>query len=80
MLEARVEDVNGIVDTDEDFLRECGGTDVSKCSLVPGSTQKRIMPAKFPKLEVAEQDDECRDSSVRSLPGRSCGPSTGQLF
>jgi hypothetical protein len=61
MLEARAEDVNGIVDTDEDLFRECGGTDVSKYSLVPGSTRRRMMPANFPKLEVAEQDDECRD-------------------
>jgi hypothetical protein len=61
MLEVRAEGVNGIVDSEEDFLRECGGTDVSRYSLVPGSTRRRIMPANSPKLEVAEQDDECRD-------------------
>jgi hypothetical protein len=61
MLEVRAEDVNGIVDRDEDFLRRCGGTDVSRYSLFPGSTRRRIMPANFPKLEVVEQDDECRD-------------------
>lgn len=51
--------VNGLLDTDEDFLREkCGVSDFSKYSVIPGSTPRRIMPAKFPALEVAEQDDE----------------------
>lgn len=59
MLRAPAATVNGLLDTDEDFLREkCGVTDFSKYSIVPGSTPRRIMPAKFPVLEVAEQDDE----------------------
>ena len=59
MLRAPPATVNGLLDTDEDFLREkCGMTDFSKYSVVPGSTPRRIMPAEFPVLEVAEQDDE----------------------
>lgn len=59
MLRAPHATVNGLLDTDEDFLREkCGVTDFSKYTVVPGSTPRRIMPAKFPVLEVAEQDDE----------------------
>lgn len=58
MLRAPSEEVNGLIGTDEDFLRKCGVTDFSKYSVVPGSTPRRIMPAEFPKLEVAEQDDE----------------------
>ncbi|KAI2785902.1 hypothetical protein POX_h09664 [Penicillium oxalicum] len=59
MLRAPPARVNGLLDTDEDFLREeCGVTDFSKYAVIPGSTPRRIMPAKFPTLEVAEQDDE----------------------
>ncbi|KGO45754.1 Short-chain dehydrogenase/reductase SDR [Penicillium expansum] len=59
MLRAPHEIVNGLLDTDEDFLREkCGVSDFSKYSVIPGSTPRRIMPANFPVLEVAEQDDE----------------------
>ena len=59
MLRAPHATVNGLLDTDEDFLREkCGVTDFSKYSVIPGSTPRRIMPEKFPVLEVAEQDDE----------------------
>ncbi|KAJ6178228.1 hypothetical protein N7519_008689 [Penicillium mononematosum] len=59
MLRAPHQVVNGLLDTDEDFLREkCGVSDFSKYSVNPGSTPRRIMPAKFPVLEVAEQDDE----------------------
>lgn len=58
MLRAPVTTVNGLLDTDEDFLRKCGVTDFSKYSVIPGSTPRRIMPAEFPVLEVAEQDDE----------------------
>ncbi|KAJ5936171.1 hypothetical protein N7454_005469 [Penicillium verhagenii] len=66
MLRAPVTTVNGLLDTDEDFLRKCGVTDFSKYSIVPGSTPRRIMPAEFPVLEVAEQDDEGQrmDSTV----------------
>ncbi|KAJ5210183.1 hypothetical protein N7491_009990 [Penicillium cf. griseofulvum] len=59
MLRAPHQIVNGLLDTDEDFLREkCGVSDFSKYSVIRGSTPRRIMPAKFPVLEVAEQDDE----------------------
>ncbi|KAJ5566199.1 Short-chain dehydrogenase/reductase SDR [Penicillium sp. DV-2018c] len=59
MLRAPHNVVNGLLDTDEDFLREKWGvSDFSKYSVIPGSEPRRIMPAKFPTLEVAEQDDE----------------------
>ncbi|CAG7924370.1 unnamed protein product [Penicillium olsonii] len=59
MLRAPPHEVNGLLDTDEDFLREkCGVSDFSKYSVIPGSTPRRIMPSQFPVLEVAEQDDE----------------------
>jgi hypothetical protein len=35
-------------------------TNFSKYSLIPGTTPRRIMPAAFPDLTVAEQDDEGR--------------------
>lgn len=61
MLRAPVAEVNGLIDTDEDFLRSHEGvTDFSKYSVVPGATPRRIMPAKFPDLTVAEQADEGR--------------------
>lgn len=60
MLGSSATEVNGLLDTDEDFLRKRGATDFSKYSLLPGSTPRRIMPAEFPVLEVAEQDDEGR--------------------
>jgi hypothetical protein len=60
MLQSPAEEVNGLLDTDEDFLRKKGVTDFSKYSLVPGATPRRIMPAEFPNLEVAEQADEGR--------------------
>ncbi|PWW75627.1 NAD(P)-binding protein [Tuber magnatum] len=59
MINAPVEIINGLLDTDEDFLRKHEGiTDFSKYSLVPGTVPRRIMPAEFPDLTVAEQDDE----------------------
>lgn len=59
MLRAPHKIVNGLLDTDEDFLRKkCGVSDFSKYSVIPGSTPRRIMPDNFPVLEVAEQDDE----------------------
>ena len=61
MLRSPARKVNGLVDTDEDFLRrECGVVDFGGYSVVPGSTPRRIMPLKFPVLEVKEQDDEGR--------------------
>ena len=51
--------MNGLLDTDEDFLRrECGVTDFSAYSVVQGSSPRRIMPTEFPSLEVEEQGDE----------------------
>lgn len=65
MLRAPAPEVNGCLEVDEDFLRKTGVTDFSKYSLVPGSSPRRIMPAEFPDLTVAEQEDEGRrmDSS-----------------
>lgn len=60
MLRAPAEEVNGLIDTDEDFLRRHGVSDFSRYSVVPGASPRRIMPYKFPVLEVAEQDDEGR--------------------
>jgi hypothetical protein len=60
MLRSPAEQVNGLLDLDEDFLRKKGVTDFSKYSVVPGATPRRIMPAEFPSLEVAEQDDQGR--------------------
>lgn len=58
MLNAPTALVNGLIETDEDFLRRCGVEDFSQYSVAAGSTPRRIMPAVFPRLEVAEQDDE----------------------
>ena len=61
MLRAPAEKVNGLVDTDEDFLRrECGYQDgeFDKYNVVEGSRPRRIMPKRFPDLSVDEQDDE----------------------
>ena len=61
LLQAPVGVVNGLLTTDEDFLREhVGFTDFSDYAVVSGSTPRRIMPAKFPDLAVAEQADEGR--------------------
>ena len=60
MLHSPAEEVNGLLDLDEDFLRKKGVTDFSKYNVVPGASPRRIMPAKFPVLEVEEQDDEGR--------------------
>jgi len=68
MLRAPASEVNGLVDTDEDFLRRQGVSDFSKYSVVPGSIPRRIMPAKFPILEVAEQNDEGRRVDSTALP------------
>jgi hypothetical protein len=59
MLKAPTSTVNGLLDLDEDFLREhVGVTDFSKYNVAQGAVPRRIMPAKFPDLNVAEQDDE----------------------
>ena len=60
MINAPASEVNGLLDTDEDFLRKQGVTDFSKYNVVPGGVPRRIMPIEFPSLEVAEQDDEGR--------------------
>ena len=61
MIRAPAQTVNGLLELDEDFLRKhIGVTDFSNYSLVPGTTPRRIMPAAFPDLTVAEQDDEGR--------------------
>lgn len=59
MIKAPAAAINGQLELDEDFLRKHAGvTDFSKYSVVPGSSPRRIMPAEFPDLTVAEQDDE----------------------
>ena len=68
MLKAPTSQVNGKLELDEDFLRKTGLKDFDKYSVVPGATPRRIMPAEFPDLTVAEQADEGRrmDSTLRS--------------
>lgn len=59
IIRAPTKDVSGQCFLDEDFLRDHEGvTDFSKYALIPGSTPRRIMPAKMPDLSVAEQNDE----------------------
>lgn len=59
ILSSPTAEVNGLLTTDEDFLRNSKGvTDFGKYSFVPGSTPRRIMPKTFPDLTVEEQDDE----------------------
>lgn len=59
MLRAPTKVVNGLLDTDEDFLRRFSGvSEFSAYSVVEGSSPRRIMPLEFPDLTVAEQDDE----------------------
>jgi len=59
MLRAPTSVVNGLLDLDEDFLRNHAGvSDFSKYSVVEGAVPRRIMPAQFPDLGVAEQSDE----------------------
>jgi len=74
MLRAPAKVVNGLIDTDEDFMRrEMGVTDFSKYAVVPGATPRRIMPAEFPDLTVAEQDDEGRrtdSTKIRAARGK----------
>lgn len=61
MLRAPAKTVNGLLELDEDFLRKYAGVeDFSRYSVVPGAVPRRIMPANFPDLTVAEQDDEGR--------------------
>ncbi|KAJ8065621.1 hypothetical protein OCU04_006296 [Sclerotinia nivalis] len=73
ILKAPVGDVNGVLTLDEDYLRDHDGvTDFSKYALVPGTTPRRIMPAKFPDLRVEEQDDEGArlDSAKKEKDGK----------
>jgi NAD(P)-dependent dehydrogenase (short-subunit alcohol dehydrogenase family) len=60
MLRSEVQEVNGCLELDEDFLRKKGVNDFGKYSVVQGATPRRIMPAEFPELRVKEQDDEGR--------------------
>ena len=66
MIRAPVEEVNGELLLDEDFLRTKGVSDFAKYSLVEGSSPRRIMPEEFPNLKVREHDDEGKrvDSTV----------------
>ena len=61
ILRASTKVVNGMLTTDEDFLRQVAGysdEDIARYDPVPGVKPRRIMPAEFPDLRVAEQDDE----------------------
>ncbi|CAG9996917.1 unnamed protein product [Clonostachys byssicola] len=58
MLRAPANEINGSLEVDEDFLRTRGVNDFSKYSVVPGSTPRRMLPAQFPDLRVAEEEDE----------------------
>ncbi|PVH82215.1 putative Hydroxysteroid dehydrogenase-like protein 2 [Cadophora sp. DSE1049] len=70
MLKAPAEQVNGLLELDEDYLMKyCGVQDFSKYSVVKGAVPRRIMPAEFPVLEVAEQDDEGRRTDSLKLRG-----------
>jgi NAD(P)-dependent dehydrogenase (short-subunit alcohol dehydrogenase family) len=60
ILRSEVEEVNGELLLDEDFLRSKGVVDFGKYSLMEGSSPRRIMPRAFPDLRVEEQDDEGR--------------------
>lgn len=74
MIRAPTSKVNGLVDTDEDFLRrECGYTDADfdQYNIVPGHRPRRIMPKKFPDLSVDEQDDQgVRMDSAKMRSGK----------
>lgn len=75
MLRAPTDKVNGLIDTDEDFLRrECGFTDrdFEKYNVVSGNhVPRRIMPKKFPDLSVEGQNDEgVRMDSVKLRSGK----------
>lgn len=74
MIRADTSKVNGVIDTDEDFLRrECGYSDkdFEKYNLVPGHTPRRIMPKVFPDLTVEGQNDEgVRMDSVKLRGGK----------
>ena len=68
MLNAPPSIVNGLLELDEDFLRQhLGVEDFSKYSVVEGAIPRRIMPRRFPDLRVEEHDDEGKrvDSAQR---------------
>lgn len=68
ILRAPTAQVNGLLELDEDFLRNHAGvTDFSKYAVVEGAIPRRIMPAKFPDLTVAEQADEGRRTDSTKL-------------
>ncbi|KAK0100377.1 hypothetical protein ONS95_008331 [Cadophora gregata] len=70
MLKAPADQVNGLLELDEDYLRRyCGVQDFSKYSVVNGAVRRRVIPAKFPVLEIAEQDDEGRRTDSLKLRG-----------
>lgn len=72
MLESPPADVSGQCFLDEDYLREHEGIkDFGKYACVPETAPRRIMPAKFPDLRVAEQDDEGRRVDSTRLRGGS---------
>ncbi|KAH7230845.1 short chain dehydrogenase [Fusarium solani] len=58
MLRTPAGDISGCLELDEDFLRKRGVKDFSKYNVVPGSTPRRMLPAKLPDISVPEEDDE----------------------
>ena len=59
VLRAPANVVNGLLDTDEDFLQRVGKvTDFDRYAVVEGATPRRMMPKFFPDLTVEEQADE----------------------
>ena len=72
MLNSPAKTVNGLLELDEDFLRKYTGmTDFSKYAVVPGAVPRRIMPAQFPDLTVAEQADEGRRTDSTKMGATS---------
>jgi len=65
--------VSGKAWLDEDYLRELKGIrDFDGYAVTPGTKVRRIMPLKFPSLEVEEEDDEGdRMNSVQLRKERS---------
>ena len=73
ILESPPEDVTGQCFLDEEFLRDHAKVkDFERYSCVPGTSPRRIMPASFPDLRVAEQDDEGKrmDSTRLERPSK----------
>lgn len=59
MLRAPAVSVNGMLELDEDFLRNaCGISDFSRYSFIEGTVPAQIMPQQFASLLVDKSHDE----------------------